>query len=74
MSIDQKINTINLLAPTGALFENEKRVAFGWRPLPELVGKRYLSLNWIEAGLAAEYQTGKESNTDPAAGGAGNEE
>lgn len=73
MSIDQKINTINLLAPTGALFENEKRVAFGWRPLPELVGKRYLSLNWIEAGLAAEYQTGKETNTDPAAGGAENE-
>ena len=58
MSIDQKINMVELLAPTGGMFENEKRVTFGLRPLPELVGKRYMSLNWIDADKANEYQTG----------------
>lgn len=62
MSVDQKINMINLLAPTGGMFENEKRVAFGMRPLPELVGKRYISLNWIDATQASEYQTGKQDD------------
>ena len=72
MSTDQKINMINLLAPTGAMFENEKRTAFGLHPLPELAGKRYQSLNWVEAEKAAEYQLGeKEKEHD---GGADNEE
>jgi HK97 family phage portal protein len=78
MSIDQKISMVNLLAPTGALFENEKRTAFGMWPLPELVGKRYMSLNWIDANKANEYQVGKPDDGQPAndqhAGGAGNEE
>ena len=65
MSVDQKINMINLLAPTGAMYENEKRVAFGLHPLPELKGKRYISLNWIDANQANEYQTGKEDNNQP---------
>lgn len=72
MSMDQKIQTINMLAPTGALYENEKRVAFGWRPLEELVGKRYMSLNWIEANNASQYQVGKEEKQP--AGGAENEQ
>ena len=59
MSITQKIEMIRELAPTGAFLENEKRVMFGMRPLQELVGKRYISLNWIEASKANEYQTGK---------------
>ena len=59
MSISQKIEMIRELAPTGAFLENEKRVMFGMRPLQELVGKRYISLNWIEASKANEYQTGK---------------
>lgn len=79
MSTDQKINMVNLLAPTGALYENEKRTAFGMWPLPELVGKRYMSLNWIDANKANEYQVGQGDEDDPAtddqhAGGAGNEE
>lgn len=65
MSVDQKINMINLLAPTGAMYENEKRVAFGLHPLPELKGKRYISLNWIDANQANEYQTGKEDENRP---------
>lgn len=64
MTVDQTIEMIKELAPTGALFENEKRAALGLRPLPELVGKRYMSLNWIEADKAAQYQTGGSMNVD----------
>ena len=78
MSTDQKISMINLLAPTGAMFENEKRAAFGLHPLEAMAGKRYQSLNWIDANMAAEYQAGKKKDEQPADdkhdGGAGNEE
>lgn len=63
MSVEQKIQMLDKLAPTGALYENEKRVMFGMRPLAELAGKRYMSLNWIDATKANEYQTGKPDNT-----------
>lgn len=63
MSVDQKIQMLDKLAPTGAIYENEKRVMFGMRPLAELAGKRYVSLNWIDATKANEYQTGKPDNT-----------
>lgn len=59
MTISQKIEMANLLSPTGALFENEKRTMFGLRPLPELEGQRYMSLNWINANSADQYQIGK---------------
>lgn len=59
MTVSQTLEMVNTLAPTGGLFENEKRVAFGLRPLPELEGKRYMSLNWINANDASQYQTGK---------------
>lgn len=59
MTVSQTLEMVNTLAPTGGLFENEKRVAFGLRPLPELEGKRYMSLNWIDANDASQYQTGK---------------
>lgn len=58
LSIQQTIEAINLLAPTGAMTENEKRVALGLHPDPELEGKRYQSLNWIETNRAGEYQVG----------------
>ena len=63
LSTDQKINMINLLAPTGAVYENEKRVAFGYMPMAELEGKRYMSLNWIDASQANQYQVGKDDDT-----------
>ena len=62
MSVDQKIQMLKELAPTGSLFENEKRVMFGLRPLAELEGKRYMSLNWIDAAKANEYQVGGADN------------
>lgn len=58
LSMTQTLEMINTLAPTGAMFENEKRVALGLPPLPELEGKRYMSLNWIDAANATQYQTG----------------
>lgn len=59
MTVEQTLNMINILSPTGGLFENEKRVALGLRPMPELEGKRYMSLNWIDANNADSYQVGK---------------
>lgn len=59
LSMSQTLEMIRELSPTGALFENEKRVALGLRPLPELEGKRYMSLNWIDADNASQYQVGK---------------
>jgi hypothetical protein len=64
LSIQQTLEMLNTLSPTGALYENEKRVALGLRPLPELEGKRYMSLNWIDADKAEQYQTGKKINVD----------
>ena len=58
LSIQQTLEMINMLSPTGGLYENEKRVALGLRPLPELEGKRFMSLNWIDADNASQYQVG----------------
>lgn len=62
MTITQKIELANLLSPTGALYENEKRSMFGLMPLAELEGKRYMSLNWVDADMASQYQMGKVGN------------
>ncbi len=59
LSMEQTIHMIEILSPTGALFENEKRTALGLRPMPELEGKRYMSLNWVNADDASLYQLGK---------------
>lgn len=59
LSVQQTLEMINMLSPTGGLFENEKRVALGLRPLPELEGKRFMSLNWVDADKANQYQMGK---------------
>lgn len=60
MTVDQTLEMVNMLGNTGAIYENEKRVAFGLRPLPELEGKRYMSLNWVDADIANQYQVGKQ--------------
>lgn len=59
MTVSQTLEMINILSPTGGLYENEKRAALGLAPLPELEGKRYMSLNWIDANNADAYQVGK---------------
>lgn len=64
MTVSQTLEMINILSPTGGLYENEKRVALGLPPLPELEGKRYMSLNWIDAKNADQYQVGGTVNVD----------
>ena len=64
MTVEQTIELVTLLSNTGAMYENEKRVAFGLKPLPELEGKRFMSLNWIDANNAAQYQVGKDDNVN----------
>lgn len=64
MTISQTLEMINILSPTGGLFENEKRVALGLQPLPELESKRYMSLNWIDANNANQYQVGQNENVN----------
>ena len=64
LSMNQTIEMIKNLSPTGALYENEKRVALGLKPLPELEGKRFMSLNWIDANDASQYQVGKNASVE----------
>lgn len=59
LSVQQTLEMISMLSPTGGLYENEKRVALGLRPLSELEGKRFMSLNWVDADKANQYQMGK---------------
>lgn len=56
MSVDQTLEMVRLLGDSGSLYENEKRVAFGLRPLPELEGVRMQSLNYVNVEIAAHYQ------------------
>lgn len=71
MSTDQTLEMVRLLGDSGALYENEKRVAFGLTPLPELEGVRMMSLNYVNVELAEQYQTGQKQTEQPAAGGGG---
>ena len=64
MTVEQTLEMVTLLSNTGALYENEKRAAFGLTPLPELEGKRYMSLNWVEADKAAAYQLGRNGGSN----------
>lgn len=64
MSIDQTLEMVRLLGDSGSLYENEKRVAFGMRPLQELKGKRMQSLNYVDVALASQYQLGKDGGSD----------
>jgi phage portal protein BeeE len=64
MTMSQKIEMVSLLSPTGGMMENEKRATFGLVPLPELEGKRYMSLNWIDANNADQYQVGKNEKVN----------
>ena len=68
MSTDQTLEMVRLLGDSGSLYENEKRVAFGLQPLPELVGVRMQSLNYVSVDIAKQYQTQDDSE-----GGAENE-
>ena len=56
MSVSETLEMIRLLGDSGAMFENEKRVALGLKPLPELDGVRKASLNYVDVEIANQYQ------------------
>lgn len=60
MSVAETLEMIRLLGDSGAMYENEKRVAMGMRPLPELQDVRMMSLNYVDAKNANKYQMQKE--------------
>lgn len=62
MNTTQKLEMIRLLGDSGGMYENEKRTAFGLKPLPELAGVRMMSLNYVNVNDASRYQTGKDSS------------
>lgn len=64
MSVDQTLEMVRLLGDSGSLYENEKRVAFGLKPLPELEGVRMQSLNYVDVNLASKYQTGESGKNE----------
>lgn len=66
MSTGQKLEMVRLLGDSGDLYANEKRRIFGMVPLPELVGKRTQSLNYVDVNIANQYQLNdaKEGNSN----------
>lgn len=76
MSVDQTLEMVRLLGDSGSLYENEKRIAFGLRPLPELEGVRMQSLNYVNVEIAGQYQVGedKKDNNDNAEEGENDDE
>lgn len=64
MSVDQTLEMVRLLGDSGSIYENEKRVAFGLRPLPELEGVRMQSLNYVNVEYAKQYQVNGSSGDD----------
>jgi HK97 family phage portal protein len=64
MNTTQKLELVRLLGDSGGLYENEKRVMMGLRPLAELEGVRKQSLNYVDVDIANQYQTG-QSNDQP---------
>lgn len=70
MSTSQTLQMVHELGQSGTLYENEKRVAFGYDPLPELVGVRLQSLNYVNVNDAQRYQVGAtDETTEEEAGG-----
>lgn len=56
LNTTQKLEMIRLLGDSGGLFENEKRVLMGLKPLAELEGVRKQSLNYVDVEIANQYQ------------------
>lgn len=59
LTTQQKLEMIRLLGDSGGLFENEKRMLMGLKPLAELSGVRKQSLNYVDVEIAGQYQVGQ---------------
>lgn len=65
MNTEQKINLFDILVDTASCYQNELRVAFGMRPLPELAGKIAMSSNKNNAvNNESSDNTGNKNNND----------
>lgn len=64
VSTAQKLELVREFGPSGTLFENEKRRMFGMQPLPELVGVRMQSLNYVNVEIAQQYQLGEKTKKE----------
>ena len=73
LKTEQKLEMIRLLGDPGSLYENEKRIAFGLMPLPELQGVRMQSLNYVNVEYAKDYQLKQLGGAEPPTGGGNNE-
>lgn len=64
LNTDQTLEMVRLLGDSGSLYENEKREAFGLRPLPELEGVRVMSLNYTDANEFNRQAGSSEVNNE----------
>lgn len=64
MTVSEKLEMIRLLGDSGTLFENEKRVALGLKPLQSLEGVRMQSLNYVNTNIANKVQLGGENQNE----------
>lgn len=64
LNTTQKLEMIRLLGDSGGLYENEKRVMMGLKPLQELEGVRLQSLNYVNVDIAQQYQAGTQSKSE----------
>lgn len=69
MTTGEKLEMVRLLGDSGALFENEKRRAFGLAAIPDLEGVRMMSLNYVDSAIARQYQTGGAAAGEAEGGG-----
>jgi HK97 family phage portal protein len=60
MNTEQKLTLFTQLSNMGGCYVNEMRTAFGMRPINELQGVRMMSLNYINADNAQQYQVGNK--------------
>lgn len=79
MTVTQKLELARILGDRGGIYENELRVMFGMKPLPELDGKRKQSLNYVDVDIANDYQMGNiqtsnDTATDTGVGGTNDEQ
>lgn len=63
MTNEEKLKLISETKETGTLFENEKRGFFGLLPSHDLDNVRLMSLNYINAQIAPEYQMMKAQSS-----------
>lgn len=63
MNTTQVLEAIRILGDAGELYSNEKRLALGLAPLPELVGVRMQSLNYVNVNIADKVQLKEQTQT-----------